>query len=107
MKSEILYFGNTVTVQCDGNCEKAWGWASRPQKRIDENWIIYLSDRETGEAPADPGTYEGGYGKPRSNQEFPNKWCVRQCERCFMSDPGGKIETIDWNVSQPSREDEE
>ena len=102
---EITYFGERRVVMCDENCRKAWGWASRPQRRIDKDWIMYLSDHDTGEAPRDPGTYEGGYGKPLSSAEFPNKWCVRQCERCTMSDKCGNIEPLDWNVGQPSREE--
>lgn len=34
-----------------------------------------------GEAPADPGTYEGGDAKPTYLGERLNKWCVRECER--------------------------
>ena len=39
-------------------------------------------------APSCPGTFEGGVGKPSSAAEFPNKWCVRECERSDMSSPG-------------------
>jgi hypothetical protein len=41
-----------------------------------------------GEAPTDPGTYEGDDAKPVNKQFIPNKWCIRQCERCEMSHPG-------------------
>jgi len=95
--AKITYFGQPVIVSCDGNCAKAWGISSRPHERLgdDEDDIVYLADDELGEAPADPGTYEGSDGKPESVAEFPNKWCVRQCERCTMS---GEIS--DWSKRQ-------
>jgi hypothetical protein len=99
----ILYFGDAAKVRCDGNCEKAWGLHSRPKTQLSENEDDYafLADDELGMAPADPGTYEGGYGKPASATHFPNKWCVRECERLAMSRPG-KIESglILPNLSQ-------
>jgi hypothetical protein len=86
----VQYFGGPVKVACDGNCRKAWGMNSRPEEQlsddIDDN--VYLSDSELGEAPEDPGTYEGGQGKPSSPDYFPNKWCVRECERCRKSEYG-------------------
>jgi hypothetical protein len=114
-EKEITYFGQTAKVACDGKCNKAWGFVCRPRIYpsidnvifgLDESSIYpdqnkypnftdddfddyaWLSDDELGDAPIDPGTYEGEYGKPDSNLEFPNKWCVRQCERCVMSDKG-------------------
>ena len=81
MEKEIIYFGVKTTVSCDGKCEKAWGRNSRPYGIEDSP----LSDEEIEwNAPADPGTYEGGDGKPKSNREFPNKWCVRECERSVL-----------------------
>lgn len=87
MEKLITYFGQKAKVACDEKCNKAWGSNSRPtvQMSDDEDDYGYLSDSELGEAPEDPGTYEGGQGKePRSM----NKWCVRECERCVMSNPG-------------------
>jgi len=86
----ITYFGQKAKVVCDRNCNKAWGMANRPQIQLsdDENDWAYLSDSELGEAPIDPGTIEGWHSKPLSSDEFPNKWCVRQCERCEISSPG-------------------
>lgn len=86
----IAYFGQPAKVNCDGNCKKAWGINSRPKVQLSSNEddYAYLSDGELGEAPADPGTYEGGHAKPPSALAFPNKWCVRECERCNMSSPG-------------------
>lgn len=86
----ITYVGQAAKVVCDGNCAKAWGSNSRPKVYLSDNEddYAYLADGELGEAPADPGTYEGGIGKPASALEFPTKWCVRECERCAMSMPG-------------------
>lgn len=90
MEKLITYFGQKCKVGCDGKCNKAWGINNRPDIQLSDNEddFAYLSDLELGEAPEDPGTYEGGDGKPLSNHEFPNKWCVRECERCEKSRPG-------------------
>jgi len=75
----IIWSGAPVILVCDGKCNKAWG-NLRPKTYLSEDPddVIYASDGELGEAPEDPGTYEGGQGKqPRSL----NKWCARQCER--------------------------
>ncbi len=98
----IIYFGKPVVVACDGQCNKAWGTNSRPKLYYMEDlehprklvegetprdWddFVYCSDDSLGEAPADPGTYEGGDGKPSStpleNPLAMNKWCTRECER--------------------------
>jgi hypothetical protein len=83
-QTTIQYFRQPVIVLCDEKCNKAWGINSRPKEQLSENEDDYafLSDSELGEAPEDPGTYEGGQGKPSSSKYFPNKWCVRECERC-------------------------
>jgi len=78
----LTYCGKKAKVACDGNCKKAWGINSRPTNEDKSEW---LSDKELGEAPADPGTYEGGDGKPADSSEFLNKWCVRECERYSMT----------------------
>jgi len=85
----ITYFGEPARVACDELCSKAWGINSRPKVQLsdDEDDYAFLADGELPEAPADPGTYEGGQGKPSSAQYFPNKWCVRECERCRMTPP--------------------
>ena len=57
-----------------------------------DDWA-YLSDNELPNAPIDTGFYEGGHGKPVDQNgnpiqsQIPNKWCVRECERCNMSSP--------------------
>lgn len=78
---------NDARVECDRKCTKAWGISSRPKINLsdDEDDIVWLADAELGDAPKDPGTREGAHGKPFSPDDFPNKWCVRQCERCAMS----------------------
>ena len=70
---DIIYFGKSARVECDGNCKKAWGINSRPDK----------PDDELGAAPEDPGTYEGGHAKPKEGEEM-NKWCIRECERSSL-----------------------
>jgi len=84
----ITYCGETAKVICDGKCHKAWGMNDRPKIQLSENEDdhAYLADSELGEAPDDPGTTEGFERKPKSIESFPNRWCVRQCERCRMSD---------------------
>lgn len=86
----LLYFGERTRVKCDRQCNKAWGTSVRPSISFsdDPDDTAYLADDELGEAPINPGTYEGGIGKPLSPDEFPQKWCVRECERCSMSERG-------------------
>jgi len=86
----ILFFGRKVKVVCDRQCHKAYGINNRPRIQLsdDTDDCAFLADGELSEAPADPGTYEGGDAKPDSPDDFPNKWCVRECERCAMSQPG-------------------
>lgn len=89
-ESLIRYCGQTAKVNCDGNCKKAWGSSTRPKIQISNNINDYafLADNELGIAPVDPETYEGECSKPDSSNSFPNKWCVRECERCSISMPG-------------------
>lgn len=86
----ITYFGQQAKVNCDRKCNKAWGINNRPKVQLsaNEDDYAYLADGELGTAPVDPGTYEGGEAKPLSPDEFPTKWCVRECERSNMSEPG-------------------
>ncbi len=86
MEKEITYFGQKVTVKCDGECNKSWGRNTRPRKQLsnDPDDYMYYSNLELGEAPTNPGTIEGDDCKPLFKWEFPNKWCVRECERCVF-----------------------
>jgi hypothetical protein len=122
MEKLITYFGQPAKVACDEKCNKAWGVVCRPRvypeiseteifglngksvypssKKYDEESYdidnhAYCSDDELGNAPNDPGTYEGGDGKPTSDERKGNKWCVRQCERCVMSDIGKHKEPLE------------
>jgi hypothetical protein len=72
-QTKIIYFGKPCILQCDTKCNKAWGINSHP--RIGD---MMIDDNLLGEAPIDPGTYEGGQGK---NPLSHNKWCARECER--------------------------
>lgn len=86
-EAQINYFNDKVTVVCDGRCNKAWGIQNRPKIEFDDDDPddhVLLADDELGTAPDNPGTYEGGQGKPESVSQFPNKWCVRECERSGM-----------------------
>jgi len=91
IQKNITYCGQRIIVACDEKCNKAWGMNSRPKEYFDENNeddYTYLSDDELGEAPIDPGTYEGFEmaGKPETKEERLNKWCVRECERSYRGE---------------------
>lgn len=89
----IIWMGSAAVLACDGNCAKAWGIQQRPKVELDpadEDDVAWLADDELGEAPADPGTREGGHGKPVSPDAM-NKWCARECER---SDLAPTVETV-------------
>ncbi len=90
MEKIIKYFGRNAKVNCDENCSKAWGNNCRAKNQLsdDEDDYEFLSDDELGEALVDPGTYEGGQAKPINKKDIPNKWCVRECERSNISNPG-------------------
>ena len=111
LKKEISYFFRKKVVACDGKCEKAWGLSGRPEEQLsdDEDDVVWLADDELGEAPEDPGTYERGYGKPEDLEEFPNKWCVRACERSALFGLDEEIVLPDWSkrvYNRKSREEE-
>jgi hypothetical protein len=94
MIKTILFFGKKVQVGCDETCSKAWGINNRPNIQLDAtdpDDVVFLSDAELGIAPVDPRTYEGGHAKPRPGDTIPNKWCVRECERCHMSKIGKEL----------------
>jgi hypothetical protein len=99
LNKEIFYSGKNVIACCDENCNKAWGVQNRPSIKLSENIddIVYLSDNETDDAPINPGTYEGGHVKPINKQLIPNKWCVRECERCIFVEDGEEIILPDFS----------
>lgn len=108
LATDITYFGRPARVACDRKCEKAWGINSRPRLDLsgDPDDYAFLADGELGEAPDDPGTYEGGHGKPMHPRRH-NKWCVRECERSAMGRPGESLSAPDFSrrrFNLPQRE---
>lgn len=105
--------GKLAAVACDGRCDKAWGISSRPKEQLsaDEDDVVYLADGELGEAPLNPGTYEGGAGKPLPDDpDKLNKWCVRECCRATCTVVGETIQLRDWSkraYNQPWKHQEE
>lgn len=93
----IPLYGSESIIACDGRCEKAFGLNSRPTKQLsdDPDDFCYLADDEVGTAPADPGTYEGGEGKPDAQHKLQSKWCARECERCGTFGPTELIDLPD------------
>ena len=97
MEKIITYFGQLAKVGCDENCNKAWGHQNRPKVKFnkdDPDDFAYKSDDELGAAPKNPKTYENGEGKPINKEGIPNRWCVRECERCAMSEIGKHEEPL-------------
>lgn len=110
LSKKVTAFGRPFVMACDGLCHKAWGINHRPvhhfvppEEDIDD--YEFLADSELGIAPADPGTYEGGYGKPQAEEERLNKWCFRECERSSRVLVGEKIELRDFSQRVPNRGD--
>lgn len=103
LTTKIVWFGRDCLIACDHRCEKAWGINGRRHFEgvmIDfdgEDDVVYLADSEVGEAPDDPGTYEGGHGKPDHPQRH-NKWCARECERSSIIEQGKEITYPDYSV---------
>lgn len=83
-EKRIVYMGKDTVVYCDGKCEKAWGFNSRPRTE-DDKWI---PDEDLGTAPSNPGTREGDEAKPLHDEPKLNKWCVRECERSNLINIG-------------------
>ncbi len=107
--TQIRFFGQICAVTCDHRCDKAWGHNGRryheadaAMLEFDENDpddIAYLPDDEVGRAPDNPGTYEGGDGKPLF-PDIHNKWCVRECERSDTIGVGEEMTVLDFSVRQ-------
>lgn len=87
---QVIAFGELTLIGCDAQCSKAWGINNRPKVQLskDEDDYAFLADGELGEAPENPGTYEGGHAKPTQPDERLNKWCFRECERCASARVG-------------------
>ena len=102
-QKDITAYGRKMIMACDGKCDKAWGMNSREaeynDRENDPDNYEYFTDDEVGIAPEDPGTYEGGYGKPHMvKSDDMNKWCFRECERCSNSDNGDLPVLPDFSV---------
>ena len=94
------YFDQDMILACDGRCEKAWGINNRPRVLVeeDEDDYAFLADDELCPAPIDPGTYEGGQGKPQTLADRTHsKWCWRECERARTCKSGEWIELPDYS----------
>lgn len=128
LETQGHYAGKPINIICDKKCEKAWGINNRPrlyrmeggvyrevmfeewynEQIPDENDSCYLADDELGNAPLDPGTYEGGDAKPFHPTRH-NRWCVRECERCEWGHPSEDLELPDfskrrYNIAPHERE---
>ena len=102
-QKQIIYFGESRVLACDGKCHKAWGINGRPvaEELPGDDWV-WFADGELGDAPEDPGTYEGWHAKPinATNGEAMNKWCARECERSVDVGVGDDIKLPDWSKRQ-------
>ena len=87
----LIFFGLPATHACDGKCDKAWGRNGRPHVQLSDDPDDYasLADGELGTAPTVTGVTEDGQNKPldAKGPEDINKWCIRECERQWLSDP--------------------
>jgi hypothetical protein len=111
IQKQITFFGHHCVLACDANCEKAWGTNNRPRIQFppDEDDYAFLSDSELGIAPAEPGTWEGADGKPRTPSEVLNKWCARECERSILVNIGRPLVLPDFSkrvYNRPSKHTE-
>ncbi len=108
MHTAIMFFSAPCILACDGQCNKAWGINNRPRKQLseDEDDFVFLADDQLGQAPADPGAYEGGYGKPSAtptdDPSIMNKWCARECERSSKLKPSEPITLKDFTNPTPN-----
>lgn len=119
----IVYFRQDSVLACDGKCYKAWGINSRPRlyffdpgapprelregekpRNLDD--YVFKKDSELGDAPEDPGTYEGDHAKPQlrvlTNSELMNKWCARECERSTVCRQGKLVVIPDLETPRPN-----
>jgi hypothetical protein len=103
----IIYCGTPVVLACDGLCRKAWGINTRPEVRLSDepDDTAYLADGELGDAPDDPGTYEGRDAKPRDHSDpaRQNRWCARECERSVLVEVG-PVRLPDLSIRWPNLE---
>ena len=126
LRKNITYFGAPRLLVCDGRCDKAWGINNRPQLYFQESLLVpralepgeeprdpddyvFVGDEALSIAPGDPGTYEGGEGKPSAtpldDSSRMNRWCVRECERSRKLKPGELVTLRDLVRPRPNRSD--
>lgn len=109
IEKHLTFFGQRARHSCDAKCSKAWGGHARPKVMLgtkihggpydgEENLddYFYYSDAELGVAPAESGNTEGDDDKPErvTGPESINRWCVRECERSRLTDPGRPYDEI-------------
>lgn len=107
VKKEITAYHEKLILACDGNCKKAWGINNRPRRQLSDtdDDYVFLPDSELPVAPRDPGTYEGGHGKPDPELNSPeklNKWCFRECERSSTFELNENIILPDLEHPEPN-----
>lgn len=111
LTKEITWFGSPALLACDGKCKNAWGInGGRPRVEFDPDEpddYAYLPDHQVGEAPDDPGSYEGGHAKPTAygaawEQHRLNRWCARECERSEILE-GNEMEDPSSHMPDYSR----
>jgi hypothetical protein len=104
IRTEITYFGQKAIVACDGKCDKAFGMNQRltSPNSLDEDDFEWLGDDELGDAPTESPITEGfeHQNKPSNLTEAHNKWCVRECERSVLVEPGEVIVLPDFSRRQ-------
>lgn len=69
----LTHLGRACVISCDGLCHKAWGVEGRPTGPFNDEW---LADSELGESDN------------LLPLEFPDNWCVRDCERSVITNAG-------------------
>jgi hypothetical protein len=110
---DVKSCGKPITIYCDANCKKAWGISQRPKIKLsdDEDDVVYMSDEELKNAPRLPDSSAGLQMKPQNKDEWLNKWCYRECERCGAFRKGEEFKGLkDWSVrryNQPWKHPEE
>ena len=106
--TRIRYLRSEVFSVCDLCCGKAWGINQRPVAKVSdkEDDFCWLADDELGEAPESTGTYEGDDTKPKDVISLGghNKWCCRECERCFIVPTNWDSEKVLEKLSEKSFE---
>jgi hypothetical protein len=107
IKKNVTCCGKPRVLACDAKCGKAWGISRRPSRYFnpdeDIDDYVYEPDSVLGIAPPDPGTYEGGHGKPTCKEERLNKWCYRECERSVSVRPSEPIVLPDLEHPKPNK----